>query len=316
MRTAKVMALICAGCFFKLSSAYEIKPAEDINISGIISSTYISENQHHKKDSITVSEFLLDISSEKGQMGYRAGIGNILLPNFFDPGFSKSVAEIGLIYGYLTYKPVENIKVEAGRITTNIGHETSNVYTNFNTFYGLIWSRQPFIYPGIRLTYSLGEVDFYVETSKEPNSATTAGVIGHAGNVEYMASVLNSNTGIKMLDLVLEIEPDHHTKLICDLDYHKDTKHNEDGGGFALYLVKETDSVILPLRLEYVYTRQEDTNHTEKAYSATFSPTIKVSDDFHIRAEAAYVKFDDMFYNQTVFDGKRLFLSLDFEFRF
>lgn len=316
MKSGKITAIVCFACISGVSSGYEIKSAEDINISGILSSTYITENQHHKKDSITVSEFLLDISSDKSQMGYRVGLGNILLPNFFDPGFSKSVANFGLIYGYLTYRPVENIKVEVGKITTNIGHETSNVYTNFNTFYGLIWSRQPFIYPGVRLTYTFGEVDFYVETSKEPNDATTAGVIGHTGNIKYMASFLNSNTGVKMLDLVLEFEPDHHTKLICDFDYHKDTKHNEDGGGFALYFVKETDNVILPLRLEYIYTRQEDTHHTEKAYSATFSPTLKLSDDFHIRAEAAYVKFDDMFYNQNVFDGKRLFLSLDFEFRF
>lgn len=302
--------------FFKISFAYEVKQAEEINISGIISSTYITENQHYKKDNITVSEFLLDLSFEKGQIGYKVGVGDILLPNLFDPKFSKSGEDFSLIYGYIIYKPVESIKVETGKITTNIGHETSNVYTNFNTFYGLIWSRQPFIYPGIRLTYSLGNFDFYVETSKEPNSATTAGIIGHAVNMEYMASFLNSNSGVKMLDLVLEFEPDHHTKIICDLDYHKDTKHSEDGGGFALYLVKETNNVILPVRLEYIYTRQEDTHHTEKAYSATFSPTLKVSDNFHIRTEAAYVKFDEMVYNQSVFDGKRLFLSIDFEFRF
>ncbi|MEJ5173077.1 MAG: outer membrane beta-barrel protein [Hydrogenothermaceae bacterium] len=294
----------------------------DITLSGAVTAGYFysTNTGSNNHDNFKVSNFLVGLSSEAkdGGIGFTAGFGTVLLPTLYDGGLTDNKAilseKFGVIYGYLTYIPVQNLSIDAGLLTTNIGYELPTSFANPNITYGAVWYAQPLIYPGVRATYQIGDIKFYAEVSKDkayvdgnpslPTSGAYAvGSIGNILGIDYAVSYYDYTAYKNLVDIVLSKEVHPNLKLGLNFDYQwldetAKTPGNDDNGyGLALYLIPQFDRFSAPIRLEYVNDGSKGKesgiySFVSKAYTFTITPTYKPTKSSYIRAEVSYVNSD------------------------
>lgn len=298
-------------------------PNTDITVSGAVSTGYFySKNTgSSNQDAFNVSNFLVGIGSDakNGSIGFSAGFGTVLLPTVYDGGLTSNKAVLsknfGLIYGYLTYKPVSNVVLDAGLLPTNIGYELATSFTNPNITYGAVWYSQPFIYPAARVTYQIGDIKFYGEVSKDrgivdgsPSLPTTGaygvGSIGSIYGFDYAVSYYDYTAYKNLVDVVISKEVYPNLKLGLNFDYQwlddttKVAGKDDNGYGVALYIIPQFENLSIPARIEYVNDGSKGKesgiySNVSKAYTFTVTPTYKPTKNSYIRVETSYFKADN-----------------------
>jgi hypothetical protein len=315
---------------------------QDITLSGGITGGYLYDTDT-KKDTYTVTDALLDLSSaaKTGGVGFELGVGsldeNSLAPGSLytgtnnRPGASNSVTPgFGLQYGWVSVVPMDGLKIDAGKLATNLGSETSPSYANDNILRGLLWNAQPTYYTGARATYTMGNFSVYGEanrgaaisgitsnpvgntnvmTNPEGNAGGAVGASGNFGPVNAAINYLTvSNVG-DMVDLVASGNAGP-VKVGANFDYigkakaYKVTGYDDSAYGLALYAsMNVTDKIVVPVRFEYVddgtsgiygLTTVDANNNPVKnsAETITITPTYNFTKATFVRAELAYVTTD------------------------
>lgn len=297
--------------------------------TGYFYSTNTGTSNH---DDFKVSNFIISLSSQPKDrgIGFTTMFGSILLPTLYDGGITESKAiyskailnkNFGILSGYLTYLPFKNVSVDVGLLTTNIGYEIVTSYANPNINYGSVFSAQPFIYPGVRITYSYKDFKFYVELNKDrgylnghptlPTSGAYAvGTLGSLYGINYALSYYDYNAYKNLIDLVLSKSLNQNLDIALNIDYQwldntaKQPNHDKYGYGIAFYIIPKFENISLPLRVEYIKDGSKGKesgiyNSVASGYSFTITPTFKPSKNTFIRVETSYFKTDS-----KVFQGK------------
>ena len=216
------------------------------------------------------------------------------------------------------------VSVDAGVLTTNVGYELADTYSNPNITFGAIWNAQPFIYPGVRVTVSpLENVNLYAEYNQESNSDNFAvGALGELNDISFGLTYYDYRAYKNLIDVVLS-----YSIGMLDLGLNADYQWLDDSAktpgqddsayGIALYLTPTFGRLSVPVRLEYF---DEGTSGiyfdgADKGYTATITPTFKPTENSFIRAEVAYVSTDKKVFKNGTKDNKTTFaVELGFTF--
>lgn len=294
----------------------------DIDLSGGVTSGYFYSNNtgSSNHDDFKVSNLIVSLSSQpkNGGLGFTAAFGTILLPTLYDGGITDNKAilneKFGILFGYATYAPFENLTLDAGLLTTNIGYEIATSFSNPNITYGGVFYAQPFIYPGARITYTYKDFKFYGEVSKDkgyldgssysPTSGAYAvGTLGTVYGINYALSYYDYTAYKNLVDLVLSKSINENLDVALNFDYQwldktaKQSGHDSNGYGVAVYIIPKYQSFSLPIRVEYLNDGSKGKesgiyNYVSSAYTVTLTPTYKPTKNTYIRAEASYFKSD------------------------
>ena len=294
-----------------------------IDVSGGISVSVFRETKSEgkTKTALKVEDTVLEIKGERDSRGFDFAIGTLLLPTVLS-SVEQGNDRTGFLWGEVNFKPAENLKIEAGVLPTNIGYELAESYRNFNITYGLVWDSQPFIYRGIRATYTFnesfqvyGEYDRGKELNgSSRNHAFASGISGALSSFYYTLSYFDYGNYKNLFDFSL-FTSCKNLKMGINGDYQwLDGKGNRKGYGVAIYIVPEFKKFSLPIRVEMV----KDSNSSgiygfsEKTYSFTLTPTCKLSNNTTIRAEYSLVKSG----NSSAFNGSGHKETLSFQLSF
>lgn len=325
-----VLASMASGIFVAPQAEQVAALNSELKITGAIPAGYFfsTNTGSSNQSAFKLSNLFISISSEMkdGDFSINSGFGTVLFPTVYDGGLTENKAilspKFGVIYGYLSYKPESHITIDAGLLTTNIGYEATTSFTNPNIMYGALWSAQPVIYPGARLTYQIGEIKLYGEISKDqglydgnatlPTSGSYAvGALGSAGGFDFALSYYDYAAYKNLFDVVISKEVNQYLKLGLDLDYQwlddsaKQPGYNSDGYGIGMYVIPHFENIYIPTRVEYFSDGSKGKesgiySNVSKAYTLTITPTYKPTKNSYIRFETSYFKADnEIFKDET-----------------
>ncbi len=287
-------------------------PLPKLKLNGGISATAFRESRTDRgtESSLKIEDLVLELSGSGNAGGFDVAVGTLLLPTVLESsqkenrgnfGLGNENDRFGLLWGYAKVKPSEKLEIDAGVLTTNVGYELPESYRNFNVTYGLVWNGQPFIYRGVRATYTVnrslqvyGEYDRGEELNGNPKDhAFGVGAGGTLGVFYYTANYFDYGNYKNLVDISLSTEC-RDIKLGINGDYQwLDKESKKAGYGVALYAVPELGKFSLPVRLEYVKDRNNSGIYGfngKGTYSVTVTPTYRLSDHAAIRTELSYVK--------------------------
>ncbi len=283
-----------------------------LKLSGGLSVSSFRETKTDRgtESSLKLEDALFEIEGGDTSGGFDIAIGSLLLPTVLSSadeenkgnfGLNRSDDKFGLLWGYVKVNPVKNLEIDGGVLPTNVGYELAESYKNFNITYGLVWNSQPFIYRGVRVTYTFSE-SFQVygeyDRGKELNGNTDdhAFGVGAAGALKgfyYTVNYFDYGNFKNLFDLTLSTEC-RNIKLGLNGDYQwLDKDGSKAGYGLAVYIVPEFGKISLPIRTEYVRDKNNSGIYGFKdkgTYSFTVTPTYKLSEHTTVRAEYSYVK--------------------------
>ncbi len=307
-----------------------------VEVSGGVSISVFEENRTEEgtRTDKKIEDAVLEISKSGKKTGFDLSLGSLLLPTVLNStkqqnkgnfGLNRNGDKFGLLWGYLEIKPSENFSIKAGVLPTNVGYELPESYKNFNIIYGMVWNSQPFIYRGVRATYTFNQsLQIYGEydRGKELNGnskdhALGAGAAGAIKGFYYTINYFDYGNYKNLFDFTLSTEC-RNVKLGLNGDYQwLDRDGSKAGYGLAVYIVPEIGKISLPIRFEYVKDRNNSGIYgfnDEETYSFTVTPTYKLSEHTTVRAEYSYVKSN---YSEA-FNGSdhKEILSFQFSYTF
>ncbi len=313
--------LILAGAIFTSSvvMAGDLKVSlpkgVNLNVYGGLSAGYFYTT-NPSEDSLQITNAIVGVSSEGSVVSFDLAFGGSLWSTVYDGGqgdlMSVSVDSggatdgFGILWGYVSISPTSNLTIDAGVLTTNIGYELADTYTNPNITFGTTWYAQPFIYPGARVTFSLNDnISFYAEYNQEYESDNFAvGSLGSLMGIDYALTYYDYGSGVgkNLIDVVLGTSLGG-VDVAVNLDYQwlddsaKSPGQDDSGLGLALYVIPSFGNLKLPLRFEYFDGGSSGIYEGGKGYSFTLTPTYSFSDNYYVRAELAYLNTDDALFN-------------------
>lgn len=284
---------------------------QDITLGGGTTGGYFyaTDTGSKKQDTIVVSDFITELSSEAkpGGVGFTAGLGVLTEPSVYNDELGGTGSYM-FQYGWLSLKPVDNLEIDAGQLATNVGYEVAPTYANSNINLGLVWYGQPIYYPGIRATYSMGDMSVYAEVNKNTSygakTGAAIGASGKIGGVDALFSYFTNAGKVSIADFILS-KTVGGVDLAVNADYQMKAEAVKTAGtddaayGIAFYAtVPVMDKVTLPLRVEYVDDGTSGlyglggAGASNSAISFTVTPTYHFTDNTFVRAELAYVSTD------------------------
>lgn len=333
--------------FSEEKKEFQVISSIPITIYGGISGGYFWTNNtgtsSDNDDKVQLSNGIVGLSGEFGKgvkFGFDVALGSVLMPTILDGGqgdpmsFSFSNGSVsdsnaGIVWSYVTFKPLKGISVDAGVMPTNIGYEVANTYENPNITLGLVWYAQPVIYEAVRLNLDLNELiniplGFYAEFNQEFNTDNFAvGINGELSGISFALNYYDYRANKNLVDLVLGYSV-ANIDLGLNFDYQwlddsaKAPNQDDSAYGVALYIIPKFSitqgEVSIPVRLEYF---DEGTsgiyNGGENGYSVTVTPTYKPIPNGFIRAEVAYINTDQKIFNR---EDNKTTLAVEIGFTF
>ncbi|MDH5300045.1 MAG: porin [Gammaproteobacteria bacterium] len=281
----------------------------DIALKGGMTAGYFySDNTGSSNtDNFHVSDMLIELSDEAktGGVGFKAGFGSMSAITILDGGVNNSAgfSTFGLQYGSVDFAPIEGLTISAGKLATNIGYEVTPSYANAHATIAALWGGQPVYYPGIRASYSLGDVSVYAETNNDTlklgnSTATNAyavGVSGSAGSLNYMASYYDYDKAKNIVDVIVSTTVGN-IDLAINADYHmldseaKVAGQDDSAMGVALYIKPTYGKMSYPVRIEYMSDGTSGIYGFDSATTYTITPTYSPSANTFVRAEVSMVQ--------------------------
>lgn len=305
------------------SGAAEVKvDIPNIKLSGGISATVFNESKAEADSSSTndikLTDAVIELSGGDNFGGFDIAVGLTVEPTVIGSVNNNNTATVGdkygIIWGYVSAIPVKGLEIDAGVLPTNVGYELAAAYLNPNITYGLVWNSQPFIYKGVRATYSVtDDIQIYGEYDRgnelngySKDHAFAVGSIGSIGDVNYTFTYFDYGNYKNLVDFTLGYKY-RNVQFAVDGDYQwLDEDSSKKGYGIAFYVIPEFDRFFLPIRVEYVKDKDNSGIYGfdgESIYSVTVTPTCKLSDHTVVRAEYSYVKSNDNAFNGSDHKG-------------
>jgi hypothetical protein len=180
----KVASLAVAGLLaVSAANAGQITVANtDITMFGGVSASYNAQNNDHAianhtpGDSFSVNNVIVGLTkpAQDGGIGFTAAFGSFEVPTVV--ASSKAINDKDLIgygkttdfkpwLGYVTYKPVAGLTVDAGLLWTNFGEKPLTILDP-HISRGVLFTANPVLLEGTRATYDAGIAKAYVGTGK------------------------------------------------------------------------------------------------------------------------------------------------------
>ena len=335
--------LLLGGISFSGEKEVTLKLSQALELHGGLSAGYFYstnpiDKREDSEDKFQITNAILDFSGEVGKsfkIGFDLAIGGALWATVYDGGQGdfayydpddKSLKEgVGLLWGYVSIKPLSKLSIDAGVLTTNVGYELADTYSNPNITFGAVWYAQPFIYPGARITFSpLENLSLYAEYNQEYDTDNYAvGVIGEFAGFSYALNYYDYRANKNLVDLVLGYSIGN-VDLGLNFDYQwlDDTakkqlkeeleKNNVDDSayGVAVYFIPKFETSVgkfsIPVRLEYFDEGTSGIYYggADKGYTVTVTPTLRPTSNTYIRAEVAYINTDNKIFKGGTKDNK------------
>jgi len=309
----KLISLAIAGAIatpFAAQAGSLKVPNQDITLSGGITGAYFY-NSDTKRDAFAVPDALIDLATEAkpGVVAFDVGLGTLSGNSLAtsDAPLTSGAGTVGVQYGWVSVLPVDGLKVDAGKLATNVGYEVYPSYGDDNILRGLVWNNQPAYYNGARATYSMSSFSVYAEANKGGNGSTAGTAIGASGTFGAVSGAINLFSAVNQKSIVDIIASGKvgSIKLAANLDYQtkaeaaKTTGTDDNAYGVALYAsMPMGDKASLPVRIEYVNDGTSGlyglgaAAASNTAMTFTITPTYNFSDSTFVRAELAYVSTD------------------------
>ncbi|MBI3772944.1 MAG: outer membrane beta-barrel protein [Gammaproteobacteria bacterium] len=290
----------------------------DIHITGGAAGGYYASNREvtRQNDQNRLSDFLLGIHAitKEEQVELSGGIGILPSYSLLDDGVDTAGNTTALQYATIAVHPVENLTLEMGRISSNVGYENTQSFLNAHSIGSVQSVAQPGYFPGTRLTYGNDALSAYVEQSDDtytaPSAASTghawaAGAMGEVSGISYVVgyqnySGLRTLTDVilsgKIMDMDVTFAYDRISLTEAALAAPTDKDHAES---IALYFSGPTfDKVAIPFRLERfddhgngIYGNANGAGG--KGHSITITPTWNFTENAYIRTDFSYLKFEN-----------------------
>ncbi|MEW5754673.1 MAG: outer membrane beta-barrel protein [Pseudomonadota bacterium] len=261
-------------------------------------------------DNFQVSDVLLQFSraaSSQG-VGYTLGFGSLAAISVLDGGVNNSTtyADFGVQYGWVSVVPVDGLTIDAGKLATNVGYEVTPSLTNPHMTLAALWNGQPAYYPGLRVSYAIGDVTVFGEVSDDTvtvngttaTAANSIGVKGSAAGIDYVASYYNYSGAKNIVDVIASTKLGE-IPVAINLDYHmlddaaKVSGNDDNAYGVALYAKPSFGAVSVPVRVEYMNDGTSGIYGVDTGYTLTVTPTYTFPDNSFVRAEVSYVTTDN-----------------------
>ena len=332
---AAVFAL--AGSSFAQEKELTLKISQPLELYGGVSAGYFyttNEGNDSAQDAFQVTNAIVGLKGEVGEaikMGFDLAVGQSFLGTVNSPlnGSQGQTDNFGIVWGYVTVKPIDKLSLDAGLLTTNIGYEIADTYSNPNVTFGAVWGAQPFIYPGARASFDLTDaISVYAEYNKEYGGDNFAvGSLGEIAGISYGLTYFDYNdvtdptmVNKNLVDIVLGYSIGSiDVGLNADYQWLDDSSkapgQDDSGYGVAVYFTPNMGNVSIPIRLEYFDSGNSGIYIDEKGYTLTVTPTFKPSDNTFIRGEVVYVSADNkIFKNGQKKDKTTLSVELGFTF--
>lgn len=302
----KVLGLAAAGLMAATTAnAGSITVANsDLQLSGAVTAGYFYVTNNglgNNNDYFEVTNFSVGLKTKKSQMiSFIGYFGS----NVWDDLLGQTKNSFKIKFAWVSINPIEGLRIDAGKLLTNIGYELYHSYENKNYTFGLVWWGQPVTYPGVRATYTVAEgIDVYAEYNQDnttgASDAFAVGSLGEISGISYAISYFDYSKQKNLIDFVLSTSVEG-IELGINADYQwlddaaKTPGSDDSAYGIALYASTKVDVFELPIRIEYI---NEGTSGIygvagDDAWSFTITPTYRPTQNTYVRAEFAYVNTD------------------------
>jgi hypothetical protein len=237
--------------------------------------------------------------------------------NYYDP----------VPQAFLKLVPFDNFTIQAGKLPTLIGAESTFTFENMNIERGLLWNQEPAVSRGVQAGYTLGPVTFSASlndgyysnrfnwlsgsaawTINPTNTLTFAagGNLGHTGyqQTPFATPVAQNNSSIYNIIYTYNSAPFIITPYLQASHVPKNQALgiSKDTNSYAAALLASyafTDKLSLAARAEYIGTDGSASDGSanllygpgSKAYSFTITPTLAI-DKYYLRADASWLHAD------------------------
>ena len=261
-------------------------------------------------DDIKFTDAILRIYKKEDKLSLDVGIGSIVQPSVSGWNDKENISTVGdkfgIVWGYLTLNPLDNLKVDVGAFGSLVGYESGVTFLNPNISFSVLGYSQPSFYRAVRLTYQVREgFSLYTTYARgkelngsENHHAHSFGFIGHLEGIDYVISYFDYSNFKNIFDVVLSTSSkdfflNYWKKITFALnaDYQWLDGNSKDGLGIAFWVVPEKGKYSLPLRFEYERDFKDSnifTNDGSYTYSLTITPTYKLSDLTSLRIELSH----------------------------
>ncbi|WP_457600797.1 outer membrane beta-barrel protein [Hydrogenivirga sp.] len=325
--------LALAGSSLAQEKTITLKLSQPLELYGGVSAGYFYTTNEGSKDNddvFQVTNVIIGLKGETGdamKLGFDIAVGQSYLGTIDSPlnGSAGQTDRFGLVWGYLSLKPADKLSLDAGLLTTNVGYELADTYTNPNVTFGNVWGAQPFIYPGARVTFDVTDgISLYAEYNKEYSGDNFAvGSLGEIGAISYGLTYFDYNDtdgtvpNRSLVDLVLGMSLGN-IDLGLNADFHKlddssKTGNDDTAYGVAVYVTPNFGNLSVPVRAEYFDSGDTGIYVDKKGYTFTVTPTFKPAENTFVRAELTHISADNKIFNNK--DNKTtLAVELGFTF--
>jgi hypothetical protein len=235
----------------------------NIKLSGGISATVL-EVEGNSINDIKLTDAMIELSCGNDFGGFDIAVGSVVGQTVIGSVNNDNTAVVGdkygILWGYVSATPVSGLEIDVGVLPTNVGYELAATYLNPNITYGLVWNSQPFIYKGVRATYSVtDDIQIYGEYDRgnelngySKDHAFAVGSIGSIGDVNYTFTYFDYENYKSLVDFTLSYKC-RNVQFAVNGDYQwLNEDSSKKGYGIAFYVIPEFDRFSLPIRVEYV----------------------------------------------------------------
>jgi hypothetical protein len=345
----KVAGLAAAGLLVaSAANAGQITVANtDITMFGGVSASYNTQNNDYgvankgfSKDSFSVNNTIVGLTkpAQDGGIGFTAAFGSFEVPTVV--ASSKVINDNNLIgygkttefkpwLGYVTYKPVAGLTVDAGLLWTNFGERPLTIL-NPHISRGVLFTANPVLLEGARVSYDAGVAKVYAGAGKSGkdqlfgsfykgldnySNYIEVGVTSNLkqftglpvdvglhtynenGNRDIYALTVGGDLGIASVGLEADyFKADDGLKNAWNTKMGKTT--SKDAWGVALCAnVKPMANIQVPVRIEYADNKDSalipvlaDVGNAKKVWTFTITPTYNPTKNTFLRAELSYAK--------------------------
>ncbi|RUM30154.1 MAG: hypothetical protein DSY32_02510, partial [Aquifex sp.] len=148
--------LLLGSVSFGEEKALYLKVSQPLELYGGLSAGYFyttNEDNKDSKDKFQITNAILGFKAEVGEkikFGFDLAIGGSLWAtvwdggqgdfSYYDPQDQELKEGVGLHWGYAYLKPFKGVEISAGVLTTNIGYELADTYSNPNITFGAVWN--------------------------------------------------------------------------------------------------------------------------------------------------------------------------------
>jgi len=318
MKLVKQTLALAIAATWGTANAASVNVSQDVNLKGAMAGTYSYMTNDGGAatghDTMKVTDFNVEVSSADIKGSGVGFVGSVGINEFLTLADTSPSAiggtNVNFFYGYATYKPMESLSVDAGRLLTTIGYEAAASYLNGNITRGFLWNSEPIAYQGVRASYMMGDFKIAAEVNNDTSEGSAPGATnwvlnatGSAGGMDYGASYMDGKDSRNVVDAMVSTSMGG-MDLAIDVNYFmidkKPVGQKDDSAlGVAIYVTPKMGSIDVPVRVEYMDDGDTGIYGVKRGSSLTVSPTMHYGDAGYVKAEVGYVQSDNKMYSDN-----------------